>query len=111
MLLNATENPRPKRQGRQDQGPALVQIAHAAVLGYDDELRDEEIARELGIARRTLARWKLRPEYQAAYSAVSQWGMLSLDREHHSGPYGPSLRELYASVRAVHGVEVERPAT
>ncbi len=37
----------------------------AALLVWCDEVNDEEIARRCGIARRTLARWKLIPAFQA----------------------------------------------
>jgi transposase len=48
-------------------GPSLGRLRLAAKLCYVDELTDEAIARRLGISRRTLARWKQRPEFQAAY--------------------------------------------
>lgn len=34
----------------------------AAALLWEDRKRDEDIAAELGISRRSLARWKKRPE-------------------------------------------------
>lgn len=54
-------------------GPTPEQVGRAAALCYEDAERDEQIAERLGIARRTLARWKHRPEYAAAYTAVSEF--------------------------------------
>lgn len=39
--------------------------AQAAELLADDALSDEEIASTVGVTRRALAKWKLRPEFQA----------------------------------------------
>ena len=47
----------------------LTPIERAARLCFEDRLRDEEIAAELGISRRTLARWKHRPDFAAAFEA------------------------------------------
>jgi transcriptional regulator with XRE-family HTH domain len=55
----------PQRPG--PPGPSLGRLRLAAQLCLADELTDEEIARRLGISRRTLARWKQRPEFQAAW--------------------------------------------
>ena len=46
--------------------PTPEEVGRAAAWCFPDEERDELIARRLGVARRTLARWKRRPEYAAA---------------------------------------------
>ena len=55
-------------------GPTVDQLAEAAALLYVNELRDEEIAARLGVCRRTLARWKHRPAFQAAYAVEVERG-------------------------------------
>ncbi len=50
--------------------PSPEQIGKAAGLSFLDMARDEQIATALGISRRTLARWRSRPEYAAARVAV-----------------------------------------
>lgn len=62
------ENPRTqsKRRRRTDIVSQNVTKRHrAAVLLAEDELTDEAIASEVGIQRRTLARWKNDPEFAA----------------------------------------------
>ena len=49
------------------------------MLCYLDAERDELIARRLGVSRRTLARWKQRPEFAAAWAAVSAFHQVELD--------------------------------
>lgn len=44
------------------QGPTLDTLAMGAVLLAEDGWTDEQIARYLGISRRMLARWKMRPD-------------------------------------------------
>ena len=44
----------------------------AVQLSYEDEMKDEEIARECGICRRTLSRWKHREEFKRLRSELSQ---------------------------------------
>jgi hypothetical protein len=46
--------------------PTPAMVGKAAGLEALDHWTDEQIARQLGIARRTLARWKRRPEWAAA---------------------------------------------
>lgn len=41
----------------------------AIVLVAEDELSDDDIARQVGVSRRTLARWKDLPEFQARVRA------------------------------------------
>ena len=67
---------RSRRRGR-DQGPAPERVGLAAALCYRDAEPDEAIARRLGVARRTLARWKRRPDFAAATAALRalvEWG-------------------------------------
>ncbi len=47
-------------------GPDARTLAFAAVLLIEDTHTDEEIARALGVTRRTLARWKQRPDVALA---------------------------------------------
>ena len=46
--------------------PSTARISLAAVLCALDAENDEAIAARLGISRRTLVRWKKRPEFVAA---------------------------------------------
>ncbi len=56
------------------QAPDPERMALAAVLCWDDRKTDDQIARSLGIARRTLSRWKDRPEFRTAMAAARlQW--------------------------------------
>ena len=52
--------------------PSTARIVFAAVLCALDEENDEMIAARLGISRRTLARWKRRPEFVAARDAFTE---------------------------------------
>ncbi len=64
------------KQNRRGEGqaPDPRTIGRAALLCWHDRYNDEKIARSLGISRRTLARWKHRPEFVAAREAVMpQW--------------------------------------
>ena len=58
---------RPKRQG-----PTPERVIRAAVLCYLDDETDEEIAAELGVCRRTLARWKHRSEFLFAEQVIDE---------------------------------------
>ena len=46
----------------------------AAFLCYMDELPDDQIAARFGVARRTLARWKHRPEFAVAVRTAALVG-------------------------------------
>ena len=46
-------------------GPDTETLEAAAAMLWEDRLTDEEIAQSLGVSRRTLARWKLRPDLEA----------------------------------------------
>ena len=67
-------------------GPSPQQVGLAAALCYLDEEPDERIARRLGVARRTLARWKRRPEYAAAWAALSAFHCRELERQQGFAP-------------------------
>ena len=53
--------------------PTAAEVGRAAALCVQDTLIDEQIAGQLGIARRTLARWKKRPDFAAALAALQAW--------------------------------------
>ena len=53
--------------------PTAGEVGRAAALCFQDTLTDEQIAGELGIARRTLARWKKRPDFAVALAALQAW--------------------------------------
>ena len=53
--------------------PTAAEVGRAAALCFQDTLTDEQIAGQLGIARRTLARWKKRPDFAAALAALQAW--------------------------------------
>ena len=46
----------------------------AVQLSYEDRLKDEQIARECAICRRTLSRWRHREEYKRYRSQLSKEG-------------------------------------
>jgi len=48
------------------------ELGRAAAWCAQDRETDVEIARRLGIGRRTLARWKHRPEFRAALAALQE---------------------------------------
>ena len=53
--------------------PTPAEVGRAAALCFQDVHTDAEIAHQLGIVRRTLARWKKRPEFAAAMAALQVW--------------------------------------
>ena len=53
--------------------PTAAEVGRAAALCFQDTHSDEQIARQLGIVRRTLARWKRRSEFAAAIAALQAW--------------------------------------
>ena len=53
--------------------PTAAEVGRAAALCFQDTRSDEQIARQLGIVRRTLARWKRRSEFVAAIAALQVW--------------------------------------
>lgn len=62
------------------QGPSLTQLAQAAALCAIDRETDEQIAARLGVCRRTLARWKKRPEFAVAMIAVGEYAEAEMMR-------------------------------
>lgn len=62
--------PGQRRRRVRNQGPAPELVGLAAALCFRDAESDELIARRLGIARRTLARWKRRRDFAAATAAL-----------------------------------------
>lgn len=54
----------------------------AVQLSYEDRLKDEEIARECGICRRTLSRWRKREEFRLYRSQLSNEAMERFWAEH-----------------------------
>lgn len=76
------------------QGPTIDTLAMAAALLAEDGWTDEQIARYLGIGRRTLARWKTRPEMVLALEACRLVQMRAFARRHggqywREADYGP----------------------
>ena len=62
-------------------GPTVEQLARAAAYCYEDVERDEEIARRLGVTRRTLARWKHHPLWGPLWLAALETWKLRFARE------------------------------
>jgi hypothetical protein len=77
---NPTDTPGPPRRGR-EQGPTVEQLARAVALCHEDRLTDGQIAHRLGIARRTLARWKNHEAWGLLWTGASAYQRLLLDRE------------------------------
>ncbi len=75
------------------QRPTRDTLAMAAALLAEDGWTDEQIARYLGISRRTLARWKMRPEMVLAFDACRLVQMRAFGRRHGGrywrAEYGP----------------------
>ena len=61
--------------------PTAEEVGRAAALCFWDVASDEQIAAQLGIVRRTLARWKRRPEFVAATAALRAWQELTHDAD------------------------------
>jgi transposase-like protein len=57
--------------------PTAAEVGRAAALCFQDAQSDEQIARQLGIVRRTLARWKKRGDFAAAIAALQAWQELA----------------------------------
>jgi len=56
--------------------PTPAEVGRAAALCFRDEETDEKIATRLGVCRRTLVRWKHRPEFVAATIALEEHARL-----------------------------------
>ncbi len=79
-------------------GPGRQTLILAAVLLGEEGLRDVDIARELGVSRRTLARWKTRDDLALALDAVRLVQLRRLWRRSqvwpdHAGPKTPDAWE------------------
>lgn len=75
---------------RRSRAPTPEEVGRAAALCFLDREPDEAIARRLGVARRTLAWWKQRPEYTAAWAALRVFFDAELERQR--GERSPALR-------------------
>ncbi len=62
--------PRTDAGGVRWRPPSPEEVGRAAFMVFEGGATDEAIARRLGVARRTLSRWKRRPEYRAARAAL-----------------------------------------
>lgn len=75
------------------QGPTRDTLAMAAALLAEDGWTDEQIARHLEISRRTLARWKTRPDMVLAFEACRLVQIRAFGRRHGGqywrAEYGP----------------------
>ncbi len=79
-------------------GPTLDTLAMAAALLAEDGWTDAQIARYLGISRRTLARWKARPDMVLAFNACRLVQLRAFGRRHggrywraEHGPKSPAF--------------------
>jgi hypothetical protein len=63
----------PRTLQERGQPPTPEEVGRAAAWCVRTTEPDTVIARRLGIGRRTLARWKQRPEYRAAVAALQAW--------------------------------------
>ena len=59
------------------QPPMPEEMGRAAALCFQDIDTDAQIAQQLGIVRRTLARWKKRSDFAAAIAALQVWQDIS----------------------------------
>ena len=75
----STAVPRPGDAARAEryEPPTAGEVGRAAALCFQDTLTDEQIARQLGIVRRTLARWKRRADSAVALAALQAWQELA----------------------------------
>lgn len=70
-LAEASVGP-PKTRQQRGLPPTPEELGRAAAWCAQDRETDVAIARRLGIGRRTLARWKQRPEFRAALAALQE---------------------------------------
>ena len=75
----STVVPRPGDAARAEryEPPTAGEVGRAAALCFQDTLTDEQLAGQLAIARRTLARWKKRPDFAVALAALQAWQELA----------------------------------
>jgi hypothetical protein len=71
----------PERRKGRDQGPTIEQLASAVARCYDGEATDQQIARSLHVARRTLARWKHHELWQPMHLALCAYGRIQTSRQ------------------------------
>jgi hypothetical protein len=71
-------------------GPDRRTQTLAAVLLAEDGWHDERIAAFLGVSRRTLARWKTRPDMRLALDALYLLQCRKLHRRHSTYAYWPA---------------------
>lgn len=82
----------------------------AAALLAEDELTDEEIADEVGVIRRTIARWKLVPEFAARVRELAD-DLGGVARRYAIGRKSRRMREMDRRWRAMRAVIDERAAS
>ena len=70
---SAAAGPGAAARALRHQPPTAEEVGRAAALCFHDTDSDEQIARQLGIVRRTLARWKKRTDFAAAIAALQAW--------------------------------------
>src|SRR3954447_13685420 len=80
MSPNVTRTSESRRKGR-EQGPTVDQLARAVALCHEDRLADGQIAHRLGIARRTLARWKNDERWPLLWLGASAYSGLLIERQ------------------------------
>ena len=74
---SVTTRPGNAARAQRYEPPTAGEVGRAAALCFQDTLTDEQIARQLGIVRRTLARWKQRADFAAAFAALQVWQELA----------------------------------
>lgn len=82
-------------------GPTSEQLGRAAALCSTRRLSQEVIAQRLGICRRTLARWRMRPEFAAATAALVEYLAETKAQEERDRTDGQVAAMLGVSVDAV----------
>src|SRR4051794_33530017 len=80
MSPNVPKTSDARRKGR-DQSPAIEQLARAVALCHEDRLTDGQSAHRLGIARRTLARWKNDERWPLLWLGASAYSSLLIERQ------------------------------
>lgn len=83
------------------QPPMPEEVGRAAALCFQDIDTDAQIAQQLGIVRRTLARWKKRSDFAAAIAALQVWQDISREASAPSAPSAPSAGMTKRSARIV----------
>lgn len=81
----------------------------AAALLAEDELTDDEVAADAGVIRRTLARWKLVPEFAARVRELAE-ELGEVARRYSIGKKSRRLANMDRRYRGMHRVIEERAA-